>query len=111
MSAVTAPTTVVARTVGLTKVYGAGDTAVRALDDVSVDIEGGRFTAVMGPSGSGKSTLMHCLAGLDSITSGKVFLGEREISALSDSALTKVRRDQIGFIFQSYNLVPTLNAL
>jgi len=104
-------TTIAARAQGLTKVYGAGETRVVALDDVSVDIEGGRFTAVMGPSGSGKSTLMHCLAGLDSITSGKVFLGEREISALSDSALTKVRRDQIGFIFQSYNLVPTLNAL
>ena len=76
-----------------------------------MEIATGEYTAVMGPSGSGKSTLMHCLAGLDSITSGKVFLGEQEISALSDAALTKVRRDKIGFIFQAFNLVPTLNAL
>jgi putative ABC transport system ATP-binding protein len=84
---------------------------VVALDEISVDIAAGAFTAVMGPSGSGKSTLMHCLAGLDSITSGQVFLGDQEISALSDAALTKVRRDKIGFIFQAFNLVPTLNAL
>jgi putative ABC transport system ATP-binding protein len=100
-----------ARAVNLTKIYGSGDTRVVALDEISVDIAAGAFTAVMGPSGSGKSTLMHCLAGLDSITSGQVFLGDQEISALSDAALTKVRRDKIGFIFQAFNLVPTLNAL
>jgi putative ABC transport system ATP-binding protein len=100
-----------ARAVNLTKIYGSGDTRVVALDEINVDIAAGAFTAVMGPSGSGKSTLMHCLAGLDSITSGQVFLGDQEISALSDAALTKVRRDKIGFIFQAFNLVPTLNAL
>jgi ABC-type lipoprotein export system ATPase subunit len=100
-----------ARAETLTKVYGAGDTRVVALDGVDVDIPQGRYTAVMGPSGSGKSTLMHCLAGLDSITSGKVYLGDTELSSLSDAALTKVRRDKIGFVFQAFNLVPTLNAL
>ena len=100
-----------ARALELTKVYGSGDTRVVALDGVSVDIGEGQFTAVMGPSGSGKSTLMHCMAGLDSTTSGQVFLGETEVSALRDADLTKVRRDKIGFIFQAYNLVPTLNAL
>jgi putative ABC transport system ATP-binding protein len=100
-----------ARAEALTKIYGAGDTRVVALDGVDVDIEQGRYTAVMGPSGSGKSTLMHCLAGLDSITSGKVYLGDTELSALGDAALTKVRRDKIGFVFQAFNLVPTLNAL
>ena len=100
-----------ARALELTKVYGSGDTRVVALDAVSVDIGEGRFTAVMGPSGSGKSTLMHCMAGLDSTTSGQVFLGDTEVSALRDADLTKVRRDKIGFIFQAYNLVPTLNAL
>ncbi len=104
-------TAAAARAEDLTKVYGAGDTRVVALDAISVEIAAGQYTAVMGPSGSGKSTLMHCLAGLDSITSGKVFLGDLEISALGDGALTKVRRDKIGFIFQAYNLVPTLNAL
>ena len=100
-----------ARAEALTKVYGAGDTRVVALDEVDVAIPQGRYTAVMGPSGSGKSTLMHCLAGLDSITSGKVYLGDTELSTLSDAALTKVRRDKIGFVFQAFNLVPTLNAL
>ncbi len=100
-----------ARAEALTKVYGAGDTRVVALDSVDVEIPRGRYTAVMGPSGSGKSTLMHCLAGLDSITSGKVYLGDTELSALGDAALTKVRRDKIGFVFQAFNLVPTLNAL
>ena len=103
-------TSAAARAENLTKIYGAGDTRVVALDAISVSIIAGQFTAVMGPSGSGKSTLMHCLAGLDSITSGSVFLGDQEISSLSDAALTKVRRDKIGFIFQAFNLVPTLNA-
>lgn len=100
-----------ARAEALTKVYGAGDTRVVALDGVDVQIAKGRFTAVMGPSGSGKSTLMHCLAGLDSISAGQVYLGDTELSSLSDAALTRVRRDQIGFVFQAFNLVPTLNAL
>ncbi|HZD75257.1 MAG TPA: ABC transporter ATP-binding protein [Actinomycetota bacterium] len=101
----------VARALHATKVYGAGDTAVRALDDVSVDLARGRFTAIMGPSGSGKSTLMHCLAGLDTPTSGKVLLGGVELGSLSDSELTVLRREQVGFVFQSFNLVPTLTAL
>jgi len=99
-----------ARTVGLTKVYGQGDTRVVALDDVSIDLAAGEFTAIMGPSGSGKSTLMHCAAALDSASSGQVFLGEVELTGLKDKALTQLRRDRIGFIFQSYNLVPTLTA-
>jgi putative ABC transport system ATP-binding protein len=99
-----------ARAVELTKTYGKGDTAVRALDDVNVEFERGRFTAVMGPSGSGKSTLMHCMAGLDSPTSGHAFVGEREIGLLDDAGLTELRRDRIGFVFQSFNLVPTLTA-
>jgi putative ABC transport system ATP-binding protein len=111
MSAVTAPTTVVARTVGLTKVYGAGDTAVRALDGVDLDIEAGRFTAVMGPSGSGKSTLMHCLAGLDAATSGHVLVDGVDLSGLSDKHLTRLRRERLGFVFQAFNLLPTLTAL
>src|SRR6266511_2253901 len=105
---------VVARAVNATKVYGAGDTLVRALDDVSVDLARGRFTAIMGPSGSGKSTLMHCLAGLDTLSSGKVYLGdidgEIELGSLSDRQLTKVRRERIGFVFQAFNLLPTLSA-
>ena len=100
-----------ARAVNAVKVYGSGDTAVRALDDVTVDFLGGHFTAVMGPSGSGKSTLMHCVAGLDSLTSGQVFIGETELSKLSDTALTLLRREHIGFVFQAYNLLPTLTAL
>ena len=100
-----------ARAVDLTKVYGRGDTQVVALRDVSLDLPAARMTAVMGPSGSGKSTLMHCLAGLDTPTSGSVFIGGTELSRLDDKALTRVRRDQLGFIFQAYNLVPTLTAL
>jgi putative ABC transport system ATP-binding protein len=96
--------------VGLTKVYGAGDVAVRALDGVSVEFESARFTAVMGPSGSGKSTLMHCMAGLDAPSAGQAFVGEQEISRLDDAGLTKLRRERIGFIFQSFNLIPTLTA-
>lgn len=99
-----------ARAEGVTKVYGWGDTRVTALDDMSVAFTRGEFTAVMGPSGSGKSTLMHCMAGLDSVTEGSVFIGDQDLSTLSDRQLTKLRRERIGFIFQAYNLVPTLSA-
>ncbi|MFD1506347.1 ABC transporter ATP-binding protein [Georgenia yuyongxinii] len=95
---------------GLTKVYGAGDTQVRALDGVDVDLARGELTAVMGPSGSGKSTLMHCLAGLDSPTAGSVVVDGVEISRMNQRQLTKLRRTRIGFVFQAYNLVPTLTA-
>jgi putative ABC transport system ATP-binding protein len=93
-----------------TKVYGKGDTAVTALDDVSMAIPAGRFTAIMGPSGSGKSTLMHCLAGLDTLTSGQVFVGDVDLASLSEKELTRLRRDRIGFVFQAYNLLPMLSA-
>ncbi len=93
------------------KVYGSGDTEVRALDGVTVDFDTGRFTAIMGPSGSGKSTLMHCVAGLDSLTSGQVFIAGTDLTTLNDKALTQVRRDQVGFVFQSFNLIPTLDAI
>ena len=96
------PTTAVARTLHATKVYGAGDTAVRALDDVTADFPGGQFTAIMGPSGSGKSTLLHCLAGLDALTSGQVFLGDRDLTGLSDKERTLIRRERVGFVFQSF---------
>jgi putative ABC transport system ATP-binding protein len=99
-----------ARAVDLTKTYGKGDVGVRAVDGVNVEFERGRFTAVMGPSGSGKSTLMHCMAGLDVPTSGRAFVGDREIGRLDDAGLTQLRRDRIGFVFQSFNLVPTLTA-
>ncbi|MFB7662345.1 ABC transporter ATP-binding protein [Kitasatospora sp. NPDC056138] len=95
----------------LTKAYGAGETRVTALDSVDVDIQRGRFTAIMGPSGSGKSTLMHCLAGLDTVSSGRIFIGDTEITGLKDRQLTRLRRDKIGFIFQAFNLLPTLSAL
>ena len=101
---------IAARARGLTKAYGSGETAVLALDSVDVDIVRGRFTAVMGPSGSGKSTLMHCLAGLDTVSAGQVWLGDTEITGLKDRELTRLRRDRIGFMFQSFNLIPTLNA-
>ncbi|MEE1940315.1 ABC transporter ATP-binding protein [Streptomyces sp. TRM 70361] len=101
---------IAARGRGLTKTYGSGEATVVALDDVDVDIAEGRFTAVMGPSGSGKSTLMHCLAGLDTVTRGQVWVGDTEITGLGDRALTKLRRDEIGFVFQSFNLLPTLTA-
>jgi putative ABC transport system ATP-binding protein len=104
-------TAVAARTVDATKVYGSGDTEVRALDGVSVDFETGRYTAIMGPSGSGKSTLMHCVAGLDTLTSGQAFIAGTELTSLDDKALTQVRRDQVGFVFQSFNLIPTLSAI
>jgi putative ABC transport system ATP-binding protein len=103
--------TIAARAVAASKIYGSGDTAVHALDEIAVDFGRAQYTAIMGPSGSGKSTLLHCLAGLDRLTSGQVFLGDLEISALSEKELTKVRRDRIGFVFQTYNLIPTLTAL
>ena len=105
-----APLRVAARTVDVSKTYGTGDAAVTALDHVSVDLYEGEFTAVMGPSGSGKSTLMHCLAALDDVTSGQVFVAEVELTTLKDKELTRLRRDRIGFVFQSFNLVPTLTA-
>ena len=94
----------------LTKIYGKGEAQVNALDGVSVDFERGRFTAIMGPSGSGKSTLMHCMAALDRPTSGQVVVDGVDVSTLRDRALTKLRRDRIGFVFQSFNLIPTLSA-
>lgn len=106
----TTPTSA-ARAQALTKSYGTSVMQVRALDGVDLTIDAQSFTAVMGPSGSGKSTLMHCLAGLDSPTSGQVWLGDREITNLSDRALTQLRRTEVGFVFQSFNLVPTLTAL
>ena len=100
-----------ARAVDLTKVYGEGDTRVVALDSVSCGFERGHFTAIMGPSGSGKSTLMHCMAGLDTATSGSAFIGDVDLSTLDDKRLTRLRRDSLGFIFQAFNLVPTLTAI
>jgi putative ABC transport system ATP-binding protein len=102
-------TDVAARVVDAVKVYGAGGTEVRALDGVSVGFPAGRFTAIMGPSGSGKSTLMHCVAGLDSLTSGAAFIGDAELSGLDDRRLTLLRRERVGFVFQAFNLLPTLN--
>ena len=109
-TATTAPDAVAAHAVGITKTYGKGEAQVVALDEVSVEFPTGKFTAIMGPSGSGKSTLMHCMAGLDRASSGKVFIGEAELSTMGDKRLTLLRRDQVGFIFQAYNLVPTLTA-
>jgi putative ABC transport system ATP-binding protein len=106
----TAPAGTAVRGVALSKRYGEGAAAVVALDAVDVSIESGRFTAIMGPSGSGKSTLLHLLAGLDRPSSGQIYLGDTEISSLKDKALTLLRRDQIGFIFQAFNLLPTLTA-
>ncbi len=103
-------TTSAAHSVDLTKTYGSGQAAVRALNNVNVAFERGRFTAVMGPSGSGKSTLMQCMAGLDRPTSGQAFIGEQDIGQLNDTGITRLRRDRIGFVFQSFNLVPTLTA-
>jgi len=97
-----------ARMVAGTKVYGSGDTEVRALDGVDVELEQGRFTAIMGPSGSGKSTLMHCSAGLDDLTSGTVQIGDVDLGSLSERDLTLLRRDKVGFVFQAFNLIPTL---
>jgi putative ABC transport system ATP-binding protein len=103
--------TVAARAVAATKTYGKGDGSVVALDRVDVEFGAGAFTAIMGPSGSGKSTLMHCLAGLDELTSGQVLIGDVDLTTLNDKHLTLLRRDRVGFIFQAYNLVPTLTAL
>lgn len=104
------PATLAASAIDLTKTYGRGEAAVRALDGVSVGIETGRFTSIMGPSGSGKSTLMHLLAGLDTPTSGRTFLGDTELTGLSDTQLTRLRREAVGFVFQAFNLLPTLTA-
>ena len=103
-------TTAAAGAVDATKIYGAGDSEVRALDGVTVAFEAGKFTAIMGPSGSGKSTLMHCLAGLDGLTTGAVYIGDTYLAALNDKELTELRRTAVGFIFQAYNLIPTLTA-
>ncbi len=104
-------TALAAQVVDAVKIYGRADTAVRALDGITVGFEAGRYTAIMGPSGSGKSTLMHCVAGLDRLTEGRAFIGGTDLGTLSDSALTALRRDRVGFVFQAYNLVPTLTAL
>jgi len=101
---------VAARAVDVWKVYGAGEAQVVALHGVSVELEKGHYTAIMGPSGSGKSTLMHCLAGLDEVTRGDVFIGDTKLTGLSDRALTDLRRDKVGFVFQQFNLLPTLTA-
>lgn len=101
---------IAARTIDAVKIYGQGETAVRALDGISVEFARSRFTAIMGPSGSGKSTLMHCVAGLDRLTSGRAFIGDVDLSQLSEKHLTILRRDTVGFIFQAFNLVPTLTA-
>ena len=95
---------------GVTKTYGFGETAVTALDNVDVTFNAGEFSAIMGPSGSGKSTLLHCMAGLDRVSSGQVFIGDVDLTMLTDKHLTQLRRDRIGFVFQAFNLVPTLNA-
>jgi len=100
-----------ARCAELTKVYGEGDTRVTALDRVTVAFPAGRFTAIMGPSGSGKSTLMHCMAGLDTATSGSVYIGDTDLTSLDDKRLTRLRRDAVGFVFQAYNLLPMLTAI
>jgi putative ABC transport system ATP-binding protein len=99
-----------ARAVDAVKIYGAGDTAVRALNGLTVEFEREHFTAIMGPSGSGKSTLLHCLAGLDTLTAGQIFLGDIDLGLLSERDLTKLRRDRAGFVFQAFNLIPTLTA-
>ncbi|MDQ1434479.1 MAG: putative transport system ATP-binding protein [Actinomycetota bacterium] len=104
-------TTVAARAVEASKIYGSGDTVVRALDSINVEFPRAQYTAIMGPSGSGKSTLLHCLAGLDTLTSGHVYLGDIDLSTLSDKEVTRVRRDRVGFVFQTFNLLPTLTAI
>ncbi|WP_020522137.1 ABC transporter ATP-binding protein [Catelliglobosispora koreensis] len=99
-----------ARAVTVWKIYGSGEAQVQALRGVSADFERGKYTAIMGPSGSGKSTLMHCLAGLDTVNAGEVFIGDTQVTGLGDAGLTKLRRDKVGFIFQQFNLLPTLTA-
>ncbi|HEX2134242.1 MAG TPA: ABC transporter ATP-binding protein [Actinophytocola sp.] len=111
MSTVTETITgLAARADGVTKAYGTGAAAVTALDDISVDVQRGQFTAIMGPSGSGKSTLMHCLAGLDTVDSGEVWIGETRLTGLGDKGLADLRRNRVGFVFQQFNLLPTLSA-
>ncbi len=112
MTTTTTPKTVTAaaRMEGGVKIYGSGPTSVRALDGITAAFEAGRFTAIMGPSGSGKSTLLHCLAGLDAVTEGKVYIGDTELGSLNEKALTLLRRENVGFVFQAFNLVPTLSA-
>jgi putative ABC transport system ATP-binding protein len=110
MNEISPPAGIAVAATDLVKVYGAGPTAVRALDGVAAEFAAGQFHAIMGPSGSGKSTLMHCLAGLDTATSGSVRIGDRELTGLSDTALTRLRRTSVGFVFQSFNLLPTLTA-
>jgi putative ABC transport system ATP-binding protein len=104
-------TTVAARAVQATKIYGEGENAVHALDGVDIEFTRQQFTAIMGPSGSGKSTLLHCIAGLDRLTSGEVWLGDVQLGQLSEKELTKLRRDRVGFVFQAFNLIPTLTAI
>ena len=110
MTSPTSQALAAAGAVDAAKIYGSGESEVRALDGVSISFEAGRFTAIMGPSGSGKSTLLHCLAGLDTLTSGSVFIGDTTLAELDDKALTELRRTQVGFVFQAYNLIPTLTA-
>jgi putative ABC transport system ATP-binding protein len=105
-----AASTAAAGAIDAKKIYGLGDAAVHALDGVTIAVEPGRFTAIMGPSGSGKSTLLHCLAGLDSLSEGAVYIGDTYLAALDDKDLTELRREQVGFVFQAYNLIPTLTA-
>ena len=107
----TATAAAAAAAVNVSKIYGTGATEVRALDDISVSFANGQFSAIMGPSGSGKSTLMHCLAGLDTVSSGSILIGDTDLSTLDEKALTLLRRDRVGFIFQAFNLVPTLSAM
>ena len=111
MDDITIDATPAARASSASKIYGKGDTLVTALDNVSVSFQAGKFSAIMGPSGSGKSTLMHCMAGLDNLSSGKVFIGDTDLTQLSEKELTLLRRSNVGFIFQSFNLIPTLNAM
>ena len=106
-----APTVAAASAIAAAKIYGKGDTEVRALDGVNVAFEAGRMTAIMGPSGSGKSTLMQCMAGLDQLTDGRVLIGSTDVTTLNERQLTQLRRDRVGFIFQAFNLIPTLNAI
>ena len=110
-TALATETMAAARAVDAVKIYGSGETEVRALDGVDITFEQGKFTAIMGPSGSGKSTLMHCMAALDNLTEGQAFIGDTDLSTLTDKELTLLRRDRLGFIFQAFNLVPTLNAI
>ncbi len=110
MSTPTSTATMAAHCDGATKIYGSGDTEVHALRNVTVGFEAGHFTAIMGPSGSGKSTLMQCMAGLDRLTSGSTYIGDEELSSLNDKRLTMIRRERLGFIFQAFNLIPTLTA-